>query len=146
MSSNVKAFFLLVFLSWNSLAPSAMAFSASSDERPSWNHPTLAELGTLYRKLELPLPPKDVGFAIVGSGLRAWQRDRPVLDGRGPLESEFRIRLATEDPKAPGIYLVWRGLELELDEGIEQFQRTAPSPDIVLQVMKMERLNCAGSA
>lgn len=102
----------------------------------------MADLGKLYLDLELPLPPKEVGFAIIGTDFLPWQVDRypNPNDGLGSLKSDYRFQFAIEDPNIKGQYRVWGGLQVRTQKRVERFQRTAPSPNMVLQIMKMDRL------
>lgn len=132
---------LLFFVHW--LAPlSASAQPPAADKQLPLKHPALTDLGKLYLDLELPVPSKDVGFAILGTGLPPWQFERygNPADGLGPLKSDYWFQFATEDPNIKGQYRVWVGFRVNSHKRVEQFQRTAPSPSVVLQVMKMDRL------
>jgi len=71
-------------------------------------HPSLSELGKLCKSLDLPLPPKDAGFAILSNGRLPWQTDRnnPNPDSLHSLTSKFQFHFATEDPEIKGGYRV----------------------------------------
>ncbi len=112
------------------------------DKQPPPKRVTLTELGRLYLDLELPLPPKEVGFAVIGMGLLPWQIERypNPNDGLGPLKSDCRFQFAIEDPSIKGQYRVWAGFRVSMEKRVDQFWRTAPSPKTVLQVIKLDRL------
>ncbi len=118
----------------------ANAQSPTPGDNPSVKRLDLEGLGQLYKNLELPLPPKDAGFAIVGDPA-PWRFLRDLPHNDPSLRSDYRYRFGTEDPACKGRYLVWKCFDVEVSTGVRQFRKAAPSPEAVLQVMRMDRLD-----